>query len=121
MNIKFEETEKRQRFRMEENKNSLSAELEEYKLAAAEKSDALQAGVSKIIDFFHMDEEPEAPAEPEKAEEPEAPAEPEQAEEPETTAEPEAPAEPEQTEEPEEAEETEVVNNVAARRGRRFV
>ena len=59
MNIKFEETEKRQKYRLdeklEENKKFLSDELASLKEARAEKENALLAEVARIADRFNMD------------------------------------------------------------------
>lgn len=59
MNIKFEETEKRQKYRLdeklEENKQFLADELASLKEARAEKEDALFAEVARIADRFNMD------------------------------------------------------------------
>lgn len=59
MNIKFEETEKRQKYRLdeklEENKKFLSDELASLKEARAEEENALLAEVARIADRFNMD------------------------------------------------------------------
>lgn len=57
MNIKFEETEKRQAYRLEDNRKILADELAEYKNMRAGRDDTLIAEIAKISDYFGMNED----------------------------------------------------------------